>query len=156
MEVTQAAVLPDSIDLTSIADTNDDDESAGSSSTSGGGGLRALYEQSEQHHRRLVEIKVEKATAEERLEDAEDKLEDAHELAGHLVQSEDNKMTEIGALKAQAAELESRLAVSVAENRQLRSENRQLRSESGERKRKRTDGDSAHDPPNANSRRRRG
>ena len=48
---------------------------------------------------RFVEVKKEKAAL------AED-LEDAQELAGHLVQSENNKMTEIDALKARIAELE--------------------------------------------------
>ena len=53
--------------------------------------LRALQDQIEAAH--LVCVKVEKAEAEEGKEEAE-------ELAGHLTQSENKKMTQIDSLKA--------------------------------------------------------
>jgi septation ring formation regulator EzrA len=52
---------------------------------------------------------VEKATATQKLEAAEDDLEEARETLGYVVQSENNKMTEIDSLKAKVAELERAL-----------------------------------------------
>jgi cell division protein FtsB len=67
--------------------------------------LRQLH----QSDNSLKRVKVEKATATQKLEAAEDDLEEARETLGYVVQSENNKMTEIDSLKAKVAELERAL-----------------------------------------------
>jgi hypothetical protein len=57
----------------------------------------------------LKKVKVEKAATAQKLEAAEDDLEEAQETLGYVVQSENNKMTEIDTLKAKVAELERAL-----------------------------------------------
>jgi TPR repeat protein len=58
----------------------------------------------------LKKVKVEKAATAQKLEAAEDELEDAQDLNKLLVLSENNKMTEIDALKTEVAQLKRALA----------------------------------------------
>ena len=57
----------------------------------------------------LKKVKVEKAATAQKLEAAEDDLEEARETLGYVVQSENNKMTEIDALKTEVAQLKRAL-----------------------------------------------
>jgi CRISPR/Cas system CMR-associated protein Cmr1 (group 7 of RAMP superfamily) len=67
--------------------------------------LRQLHES----NAALKRVKVEKVATAQKLEMAEDNLEDARETLGYVVQSENSKMTEIDRLKARVAELERAL-----------------------------------------------
>jgi len=68
-------------------------------------------EKSLEHRNQAIRVKLEKTTeqANEVKEQLEDQLEDAQDLNGCLIQSENNKMTEIDTLKQQMRTMQRRI-----------------------------------------------